>query len=525
MDRRTWTLITVVLGSGIVFLDSTIVNVALKAIGDQLPATAVGVLEGQSYVVNGYLLTLSALLILAGALADTYGRRRLFVIGLAGFGATSLACGLAPTMELLILARLAQGAFGALLVPTSLALINASFEGAERGRAFGVWAAATSALTLLGPPLGGFLVDTFGWRIAFLINVPLVAAGVMVAVARIQESRNPDAPRRFDWLGAVAVALAVGGLAYGAIRGQEQNWTDVSAWVALIVGAIATLTLVPLMLWRRNVLVPPSLFGSRNFTVTNVSTLLIYGSLYVYSFLSAVFLQQTLGYTALASGLAGVPISVALTFLSTTFGHLAGRYGPRRFMAIGPAIMGLGLLWLVRIPPDSAGWEARPADPASLLPPAGYLVDVLPAVLLFAVGISILVAPLTTALMTSVPVGNSGLASAINNAISRIGPVLAGALIFIAVSASFYAGVEARVPSVDTSRPEVRAALPPLKQPSADVEPGLAAAARVASTEAFRLAMLIAALLCLAGAAANAVGIRDPAPEAHEPVEDVAAEA
>ena len=207
MSRRRWTLVTVVIGSGIVFLDSTIVNVALRAIGDQLPTTVVGVLEGQSYVVNGYLLVLSAFLILAGALADRYGRRRMFTIGLAGFGASSLACGLAPTMEILILSRLLQGAFGAILVPTSLALINAAFEGPERGRAFGVWAAATSAMTLLGPPLGGFLVDSIGWQVAFLVNVPLCAAGVFVALTRLDESRNEDASGRFDWLGAVAVAL------------------------------------------------------------------------------------------------------------------------------------------------------------------------------------------------------------------------------------------------------------------------------------------------------------------------------
>jgi EmrB/QacA subfamily drug resistance transporter len=500
----------VVLGSGIVFLDSTIVNVALRAIGEQLPASLVGVLEGQSYIVNGYLLTLSSLLILAGALADAYGRRRMFVIGLAGFGAASLVCGLAPTMELLIVARLAQGAFGALLVPTSLALINATFDGAERGRAFGIWAAATSALIVLGPPIGGFLVDTLGWRVAFLINVPLVAVGVVIALAFVAESRNPEAPGRFDWLGALVVALAVGGLAYGAIRGQEQRWADPTAWAGLVIGAVAMVALVPLMLWRRNVLVPPALFRSRNFTVTNISTLLIYGALYVYSYFVAVYLQGALGYTATASGLSGVPISVALALLSTTFGHLAGRYGPRRFMAIGPAIMAAGLLWYIRIPPSSAAWLARLDDPGTLVPPVGYLVDVLPAVLLFAVGIAILVAPLTTALMSSVPTGNSGLASAINNAISRIGPLLATAVIFIGVSATFYAGLEARLPGIDVGSSEVREQLAPLNPPGADATREQAQAAREASTDAFRLAMLIAALLCAAGAAVNWVGISDP---------------
>ena len=509
MSRKSWTLVAVVLGSAIVFLDSTIVNVALKAIGEQLPASAVGVLEGESYIVNGYLLTVSALLILAGALADAYGRRRLFIIGLIGFGASSVLCGLAPTMELLIAGRLVQGIFGAFLVPSSLAIITATFDGPERGRAFGIWAAASSATTVLGPPVGGFLVDTFSWRIAFLINVPLVALAVVIALRWVAESRNESAPARFDWLGAIAVALAVGGLAFGAIRGQQQNWTDPVAWAALVVGAVATVALAPLMILRRDPLIPPQLFRSRNFTITNISTFLIYGALYVVFAYQALFLQGTLGYSALASGLAGMPISLALAFLSTTFGHLAGRRGPRWFMAIGPALMAVGLLWLTRIPVGSEPWLARVEDPRSLIPSTGYLVDVLPAMLVFAVGISILVAPLTTALMGSVPTRNSGLASAINNAISRIGPLLAGAVIFIGVSASFYGALHARVPTLDTSSAAVRAAIPPLNPPDSSVPAEQVIAARDASTDAYHLAMLIAAALCVGGAVTNGVGIRN----------------
>ena len=513
MSRRAWTLTAVVLGSGSVFLDSTIVNVALRAIGEQLPATLVGTLEGQSYIVNGYLLSLSALLILAGALADRYGRRRFFIIGLTGFGLASLACGLAPSMELLIVARLVQGGFGALLVPTSLALINANFEGAERGRAFGIWAAATSALIVAGPAAGGFLIDTFGWQVAFLVNVPLVAIGVAIALAFVVESRNEGASGHFDWLGAAAVALAVGGLSYGGIRGQEQQWADASAWAALVIGAVATISLVPLMLWRRDVLVPPSLFRSRNFTVTHISTLLIYGALYVLSYFLAVYLQGTLGYTALASGLTSVPTGIALAFLSTTFGHLAGRYGPRRFMTIGPALMALGLLWYVRIPADSEPWLATFTDPGSLLPPGSFFIDVLPASVVFGLGIAMLVAPLTTALMTSVPVGNSGLASALNNAISRIGPLLATSVIFIAVSTAFFASLADLAPGVDVNSPGIRRQVSPLNPPDRDAPEGLKVAARGASTDAFRLAMLIAALLCAAGAAVNWAGIQDPQPE------------
>ena len=509
MSRKSWTLVAVVLGSAIVFLDSTIVNVALKAIGEQLPTSLVGVLEGESYVVNGYLLTVSALLILAGALADAYGRRRVFIIGLIGFGASSVLCGLAPSMELLIAGRLVQGIFGAFLVPSSLAIITATFDGPERGRAFGIWAAASSATTVLGPPVGGFLVDTFSWRIAFLINVPLVALAVVIAVRWVAESRNESAPARFDWLGAIAVALAVGGLAFGAIRGQQQNWTDPVAWAALVIGAVATVALAPLMILRRDPLIPPKLFRSRNFTITNISTFLIYGALYVVFAYQALFLQGTLGYSALASGLSGMPISLALAFLSTTFGHLAGKRGPRWFMAIGPALMAVGLLWLTRIPASSSAWHARIDAPASLIPSSGYLIDVLPAMLVFALGISILVAPLTTALMGSVPTRNSGLASAINNAISRIGPLLAGAVIFIGVSASFYAALHTRVPSLDTSSVAVRAAIPPLNPPDPGLPAEQVAAAREASADAYRLAMLIAAVLCAAGAITNGLGIRD----------------
>jgi EmrB/QacA subfamily drug resistance transporter len=511
MQRRSLALAAVILGSGIVFLDSTVVNVALKAIGKDLPATAVTVLEGQSYIVNGYLLTLSALLILAGALADTYGRRRMFIIGLAGFGAASVACGLAPNMELLIGVRLVQGAFGAILVPTSLAIINSSFEGTERGWAFGVWAAASGVTTIAGPVVGGFLVDTISWRIAFLINAPLVIAALYLAATAIDESKDPEARGRFDWLGAAAIAVAVGGLSFGGIRGQTTQWSDPLAYVALVVGGLVTIALYPLMTRRRHPLVPPSLFTSRNFTITNVSTMLIYGALYCYGTFQAIFLQGTVGFSALASGLTGAPVAIFLALVSTQAGTLAARIGPRLFMTVGPAFMGLGLLWLARIPAETKAWTASVSQPSTLIPPASVFVDLLPSILLFAFGISLLVAPLTTALMTSVPARNSGLASAINNALSRIGPLLATAVIFIGVSAIFYAGLEARLPHLQADSAAVHQRFSPLNPPK-DASPQETEAARDASTDAFHLAMLIAALLCGTGAVVNGLGIRNPAP-------------
>src|SRR5438270_5130452 len=239
-DRRRWILVAAVLGSGIVFLDSTVVNVALPRIGRDLPRLWFGVLEGQSYVYNAYLLTLSALLILAGALTDFYGRKRMFIFGLIGFGATSVLCGLAPNMELLVLFRIFQGAAGALLVPGSLALITANFEGEAQGRAFGICAGASGATTILGPVVGGFLVDSISWRAAFLINIPLVLIAAWATWQHIPESRDDQASSHFDWLGAAVVALAVGGLAFGAIYGQQRAWRDPICHIDSAVRVIVT---------------------------------------------------------------------------------------------------------------------------------------------------------------------------------------------------------------------------------------------------------------------------------------------
>ncbi|HYV01468.1 MAG TPA: MFS transporter, partial [Actinomycetota bacterium] len=340
------------------------------------------VLEGQSYIYNGYLLTLSSLLILAGALNDYFGRRRMFALGLLGFGATSLMCGLAPSLELLSVFRILQGAAGALLVPASLSIITASFEGEEQGRAFGVWAGASAATTILGPFIGGVLVHSISWRMAFLVNVPLVVVALYATVRHVPESRDEEATGRFDWLGAAVVAMAVGGLSFGAIRGQQQQWHDATAFVALGLGASATIAFPFLMRRSPNPLVPLSLFRSRNFTVTNISTLLIYGALYVSLGFGGIFLIGTLGYNEPAAGIVGIPGSLMLALFSTRFGKLAARYGPRVFMTVGPAIMGLGILWFTRIPSTSQGWPMgggiwriiglNQGDP---IPPADYWID------------------------------------------------------------------------------------------------------------------------------------------------------
>jgi EmrB/QacA subfamily drug resistance transporter len=508
MDRRgRWVLAAAVIGSGMVFLDSTVVTVALPRMGAELPTTYMGVLEAQSYVYNGYLLSLSALLLIAGALNDAKGRRRMFVIGLIAFAVTSVMCGLAPTMETLIAFRVLQGAAGAILVPGALSILTAEFTGEERGRAFGVWAAASGITTIVGPLVGGVLVDTVTWRAVFFLNVPLAAVGVWATLRYVNESRDEDAPDRMDWTGAGLAALALGGLAFGAIRGQEQAWQDPVAFAALALGLAAAAILPWWLRIARQPLCPPRLFQYRNFTVTNVSTMLIYGALYVTVYLAVVFLQGTIGYNAAAAGAATIPAVVFLSVLSPRFGTLAARHGPRWYMAAGPAVSALGVLWLVRVSATTPPWTLVLSDPGTWVPPSGYLIDILPGLLVFGAGLSVVVAPLTTALMNSVPVRHAGVASAVNNAISRVGPQLVLAVLFVAVAGTFYTGVVERVPDADPVA--VRATLDPLNPPPAETPPELATAAREASTESFRLAMVVAAGLLLAGAAVNAVGIRN----------------
>jgi len=506
---QRWTLLAAIVASGIVFLDSTVVNLALKRMGEELPRlTSIGILEGQAYVASGYLAVLAALLIVAGALADRYGRRRIFLIGLVAFGLISVLCGIAPTIEFMIGARLLQGAAGALLVPGSLAIITSAFQGAARARAFGLWAASTSALTLLGPILGGLLVDNLTWRLAFLINVPLVTVAVWAAVRHVEESQDPDASGHFDWLGSVVGALAVGGLAFGAIHGQETHWSDGVAWASLGIGALC-LVLFPILMARRpHPLVPLSLFRNREFAAVNLATFLIYGALYVSFSYTALLYQGTLGYSATGAAIIGLPSGILLATLSARIGILTGRFGSRIFLVAGPLIVGAGQLWLARIPASSRPWLADLGHPSTLVPPVDSLIDVLPANLAFGFGMAMVVAPLTSTLMNAVPARNSGLGSAINNALSRVGQPLVGAVIFIAITASFYAGLAGRVPGLDPTDPAIRSAIVPLNPPAAGTAPALVAAAKEASVDAFHLAALVSAALMAAGAAVSAIGLR-----------------
>ncbi|MBA2719846.1 MAG: MFS transporter [Chloroflexi bacterium] len=506
---QSWTLLAAIVASGIVFLDSTVVNLALKRIGQELPTpTSLGLLEAQAYIGSGYLAVLAALLIIAGALADRYGRRRLFIIGLIAFGVISILCGLAPTIETLIVARLLQGAAGAILVPGSLAIITASFDGPVRARAFGLWASATSAVTLLGPIIGGLLVDNLSWRLAFLINGPLVGVALWSAIRHVEESRDTEATGHFDWLGSVVGALAIGGLTVGAIRGQESQWADGTAWISLGIGALSLLLFPVLMAIRPQPLVPLSLFRNREFAAINLATFLIYGALYVSFSYTALLYQGTLGYTATGAAIIGLPAGILIATLSARIGALTSRFGTRIFLVVGPLIVAAGQLWLARIPASSTPWIADLGRPASLIPPLDSLIDVLPANVAFGAGMAMVVAPLTSTLMGSIPGRFSGLGSAINNALSRVGQPLIFALIFVAITSSFYSTLAARVPGLNPADPAVRAAIVPLNPPRPGTPEIQVEAARIASVDAFRVAALVSAGLLIGGAATSAFGIR-----------------
>jgi EmrB/QacA subfamily drug resistance transporter len=505
--RERGTLGAAILGSAIVFLDGTFVGLALQRMGAELPATVLGRLEGQTYVQSGYLAALAAFLVLAGSLGDFYGRKRMFRLGLVIFGLTSVLCGLAPNLELLVVGRLLQGVAGALLVPGSLSIITSTFEGASRARAFGIWAAVTSGLATLGPPIGGILVEVAGWRSLFLINAPLVVLALF-ATRYMSESRDETATSHFDWLGAIVAVLAVGGLAFGATRGQQHQWQDPVAFAALGVGAVALVAFPILMLRKKYPLIQLSLFRIRPFATINLSTLLIYGALYAGAGFQALFLQGVLGYTPLGAAIIGLPAGILLTLLSTRVGTLSGRLGVRPFLVVGPLVMAAGVLWWLTVQATSAPWRASLADPATLVPPLDALLGPLVAGLVFGLGISLLVAPLTTALMGSVPVRNSGTASAINNALSRIGQPFVAAAVFIAVSGTFYSALAAAVPGTDPNSAEIRR-YDALNPPPADAPPALQAAAKVASTDAYHVAVIVSAMLLVAGAVVNGIGLRE----------------
>ncbi len=425
------TLVATILGSTVVFLDSTVVNVALPAIADGLDAG----LAGQQWVVEAYMLTLVSLLLVGGSLGDQFGRRRVFVIGLIGFGACSILCALAPNVQFLVAARALQGIAGALLVPGSLAIVAATFEGPARGQAVGTWTAWTGIATVLGPAGGGFLVEALSWRAIFWVNIPLIAATVALTLHSVEETRDMEAFRGIDWLGIALSAAGLGGPVFALIEQPNYGWGSPVVWAPMIAGVACFALFVVHEARARHPMLELSLFRIRNFRVANLTTLAAYAGLIGGLFFVGLFLQQVAGYTPIEAGLATTPVSLILFFLSPRWGRLASGTGPRLPMSGGPIVGGIGLLLLMRVGPD-----------------ANYLADVLPAVIVFGLGLSATVAPLTATVLDSVEERHVGIASGVNNGVARVAGLLSVAVLGAVIAAKFDASVGREVASRPADR-------------------------------------------------------------------------
>ena len=396
-------IVASVLGSGVVFLDGTVVNVALPAISTELDASV----RGLQWMLDGYLVTLSALLLLGGSTADRYGRRRVFVAGLAGFVGASVLCGVAPGIGFLVAARALQGVAGALLVPASLSIISATFASTDRGRAIGAWSGLAAVAGAAGPLLGGWLVDTGSWRLIFFLNVPVAAAAAWIALRHVPETRDDEAGP-LDLPGAALVSAGIALVAYALIE-HGRGPASVAAGGA---GLVALAGFVAVERRSTHPMLPLALFRSRQFTGANLTTFAVYGALGAALFLVVLRLQVTLGYSALDSGMALLPFTGLMLLLSARIGALAQRIGPRPPMTIGPLLSAAGLVLFSRIAPGD-----------------GYAEDVLPAAMLFGLGMTVTVAPLTSAVLGAVDSRRAGVASGVNNAVARLAGLLGIAVV------------------------------------------------------------------------------------------------
>jgi EmrB/QacA subfamily drug resistance transporter len=403
--KQFWALTAVIISSGVAILDGSIVNLALPAIARDFHASFVT----QQWIVDGYLLSLSALILLGGTLGDLFGRKKVYLIGLVGFGVSSLFCALSPAAGVLIALRLVQGVFGALLIPGALAIINTNFEGSQRGLAFGRWTAWSAVLTALGPLVGGTIIDAVSWRWIFLINIPLIIVSYFLAVPSIVESRD-ERPRKLDAVGAGLAMVALGGIIYGLIEGPATHWSGVTLG-ALLLGVVFAVIFIYNQSRASDPMLNLELFTSRNFNGANLATFAMYGALGGFFFILVIYLQTTVGFSAFAAGASLLPVTVCMVLLASQAGKLSAKYGPRMFMTVGPILSGLGILLLFSLHHGSTYW-----------------LGVLPGITLFALGLATTVAPLTTTVMTSVKQASSGIASAVNNAVAR-----AAGLIIVAV--------------------------------------------------------------------------------------------
>ncbi len=450
-----WVLAATVLGSGIAALDATVVGIALPAIARDFHASV----SSMQWVVDGYTLPLAGLLLLGGALGDAFGRRKVFVIGTIWFALASLACGLAPSAGFLIAARAVQGAGAALLVPGSLAIIQASFSAKDRARAIGAWSGLGGVATAIGPFLGGWLITAVSWRLVFFINLPVAAAVVAMSVRHVPESRAPGPRQPLDAAGATTISLALAGITYGLIAASDGNWTSPTVLATLLPGVALLAGFCVIESRSRHAMLPLSIFRSRQFSGANAVTFVVYGALGGALFLVPVVLQEVCGYSALEAGVALLPITVIMLTLSARSAALAARIGPRLQMTVGPLVIAIGLVMFTRVHGNG-----------------DYLTQVLPAVLVFGFGLAINVAPLTATALSAAPAEHAGIASAVNNDVAR-----AASLIAVAV-------------------------LPPLAGITGDVYLHPAAL-----TSGFHTAVLISAAVAAAGGVLAAATIRNPA--------------
>jgi EmrB/QacA subfamily drug resistance transporter len=389
-----WLMVAAVLGSGMALLDGTVVNVAVKPIGDQLGAN----LGDLQWVINAYMLTLASLILIGGSLGDRLGRKRVFMIGVVWFAAASLLCGLAQSPWQLIAARAVQGVGAALLTPGSLAMIQGAIAPADRSKAIGIWSAYAGIAAAIGPLLGGWLIDAWSWRLVFLMNLPIAVIVVGLCARHVPETRNLDAAKAFDFKGAALGAFGLAGITYGLIE---------SAWLPGLVGVALLAGFVVAEVREREPMLPPGLFASKTFSNANVLTLVVYGALSGLIFLLVLQLQVSVGFTPLQAGMATLPVPLTMLLLSARSGALAARIGPRPQLILGPGLCALGVLMLSRVGQSSS-----------------YALDILPGVVVFSLGLTTMVAPLTATVLAAASDSNAGIASGVNNAIARAASLL-----------------------------------------------------------------------------------------------------
>jgi EmrB/QacA subfamily drug resistance transporter len=496
--RKRLALLAAILGSFVAGLDATVVNVALPSIENDLG----GGLAGQQWVSNAYLLTLGSLILVGGSLGDLFGERRIFTLGVTGFGVVSVVCAVAPSIEVLVAGRALQGVFGALLTPSALAVIVATFPPDERGAAIGSWTAWSGIAFVIGPLAGGWLIDVASWRWIFAINVPFVLATVLIVRVAVSERVREGERPPVDVLGAALCALGLAGPVYALIRQPSVGWSSPEVMMALVAGVVLLAAFLVREARTPYPMLPLELFRRRNFAFGNLETLAMYGGLSAVLFFLVLFLQQVAGYDALQAGLATLPTTVVMFLLSRYAGRLADRYGPRWFMGGGPLLSAVGLLLLQRV---DAHFD--------------YFTDLFPALLLFSLGLAATVAPLTATVLADADEHNAGIASGVNNAIARIASLLAVAALGAVVAAQFGTALARELDARPLSPPAQRAVAEAKKRTLARVDAGslppnegrfVARAAEDASVSAFHTGAGIAAALVGIGGVLGLVGIRNP---------------